>query len=204
MKMKLIAVAVTSVLALSITACGDKDKKDAPASAEIKKVLSTNADIAFAAYSDSVKTAEDLKAALATLKATPDATNLNAAKDAWLTAREPYGQTEVYRFRDTPIDALDLEGDVNAWPLGESLIDYVASGNDFGDDQIGVTQHGVAAVNSGNAIDAAYANSNSADNIIGSTVAINAALLANTLQGSDEHDVITGYHAIEFMLWGQD
>ncbi|MGH1345063.1 MAG: imelysin family protein [Nannocystales bacterium] len=169
----------------------------------MRQVLETNADIAFAAYSDSVATAVLLQTAIDTLVADPTDANLEAARDAWLVAREPYGQTEVYRFRASPIDDSNYdagdgedgpEGDINAWPLGEGLIDYVVTGTDFGDDQVGVTDHATGV------------NDPIPDNnIINSpNIVIDAALLANTATADDEHDVIAGYHAIEFLLWGQD
>lgn len=174
-------------------------------------VLETNADIAYAAYTDSVETAKALKTALATFKNDPTEANLEAAKEAWLVSREPYGQTEVYRFRNSPIDSTDYssedgpEGDINAWPLGEALIDYVNTGNDgddFDNDEIGVTEHSV-----GDDLTAVIdvTNADPSNTIIGNTdIEINAALLANTATAEDEHDVIAGYHAIEFLLWGQD
>lgn len=177
--------------------------------ANAQKVIDTNADIALAAYTDSVITAKALKTALATFKAEPTEANLTAAKKAWLISREPYGQTEVYRFRDTPVDSLDVEGSLNAWPLGEALIDYVNTGND-GDDfdnvQIGVTEHGLGTDITAT-IDVTSASTKAANTntIIGNTnIEINDALLAKGLAADDEHDVISGYHAIEFLLWGQD
>ncbi|MEM7152184.1 MAG: imelysin family protein [Myxococcota bacterium] len=170
---------------------------------QLQQVLQTNADIAFAAYSDSVTTAEQLSAAIDALVADPTDQNLTAAKSAWLVAREPYGQTEVYRFRASPIDDTNYdasddedgpEGDINAWPLGEGLIDYVVTGTDFGDDQVNVSGHqtGVADPIPDN-------------NIINSVdITIDEALISNTATAEDEHDVIAGYHAIEFLLWGQD
>lgn len=178
-----------------------------------QKVVDTNADIAYALYSDAVDTAEDLKDAIDAFAANPTQDNLNAAKEAWLVAREPYGQTEVYRFRLSPIDSTDYasedgpEGDINAWPLGEALIDYVSTNTtDFGDDQIGVTANGVG-INGGGAITTETAASSSAseNSIIGNVnITIDADTLSNTATADDEHDVIAGYHAIEFMLWGQD
>jgi len=187
--------------AVAVSACGD-DETDSPDTAVIqvdlvRQMAETNADIALAAYTDAVQTAKALKTALETFQSDPSQANLDAAKRAWLVAREPYGQTEVYRFRLSPIDSTNYadedgpEGDINAWPLGEGLIDYVATGNDFGDDQVGVSEHATG-------VD--YPN----ENIIQSDVAIDAALIANTATAEDEHDVIAGYHAIEFMLWGQD
>lgn len=183
--------------------------------ANVKKLVDTNANIALAAYEDSVTTAKALKTALAALKATPTADTLKAAKQAWLVAREPYGQTEVYRFRSSPIDSTSYpentnedgpEGAINAWPLGEALIDYVkVNTSDFGDDQVGVPAN-QAGVNGNGALTAAQAAANTANNIIGqSAITIDADLLDNTAtEAAGERDVIAGYHAIEFLLWGQD
>lgn len=179
--------------------------------AKVSQALETNADIALAAYGDAVDTAKELKAAIAKFEDEPTQDHFDAAKKAWLVAREPYGQTEVYRFRFSPIDSTDYksedgpEGDINAWPLGEALIDYVKTNDtDFGTDQVGVTEH-QTPVNGGDAIDAAFAEQNPSENIIGNTeIEINAELLTKTATAEDEHDVLAGYHAIEFLLWGQD
>jgi len=170
---------------------------------QMQMILVTNADIAFAAYSDSVTTAQALSDAIDALVSDPTQANLDAARQAWLVAREPYGQTEVYRFRASPIDDTNYdagdgedgpEGDINAWPLGEGLIDYVVEGTDFGADQVGVTEHATGVM------DPIPPN-----NIINSTdITIDEALISNTATAEDEHDVIAGYHAIEFLLWGQD
>lgn len=208
--MKLLKLAACITSASLLIACGgdDNDSGSSVPAINLEKaqlVVNTNADIAYAAYTDSVETAKALKVALATFKADPTAQNLTAAKEAWLVSREPYGQTEVYRFRNSPVDALDVEGDLNAWPLGEALIDYVNTGNDgddFDNDQIGVTAHGF-----GDDITASIdvTNAEAANTIIGNTdIAIDDTLLAKGLAAEDEHDVISGYHAIEFLLWGQD
>ena len=86
-------------------------------------VLGTYADIAAANYEDSLITAQRLQAAVDALVADPSAENLTAARTAWLAARVPYQQTEVFRFGTAIVD--DWEGKVNAWPLDEGLIDYV-------------------------------------------------------------------------------
>lgn len=213
--MKLIKLAACIASASLLVACGsDSDSSSNSNSIAInmenaQKVLETNADIAYAAYSDSVTTAKALKDALATLKAEPTAENLVAAKKAWLVSREPYGQTEVYRFRNSPIDDNPNtdeeedgpEGDLNAWPLGEALIDYVVKNDtDFTTDEVGVTANS-AGINDNGAVDGSVQT----QNIIGTpAIEINAELIANTATADDEHDVIAGYHAIEFLLWGQD
>ena len=145
---------------------------------------------------------------LAALVATPTDAQLTAARQAWLDSREPYLQTEVYRFRLSPIDSTNymdedgLEGEINAWPLGEALIDYVINADpDFGNDQVGVITNGID-INDGGVVDGTEMPPL---NIISdSSIPITAELLANTATADDEHDVIAGYHAIEFLLWGQD
>ena len=86
-------------------------------------VLTNYANIAEAKYADSLATAQVLQSAVDALIAAPSAETLQAAKDAWLAARVPYQQTEVYRFGNAIVD--DWEGKVNAWPLDEGLIDLV-------------------------------------------------------------------------------
>lgn len=156
-------------------------------------VLSTYANIAAAKYEDSLITAKRLQSAVNTLISAPSAENLTAARQAWLAARVPYQQTEVYRFGNAIVD--DWEGKVNAWPLDEGLIDYVdASYGGPSDENEFAALNVVASPSfslSGTAIDAA---------------SITPALLSDTLHEADgvEANVATGYHAIEFMLWGQD
>lgn len=189
-----------------LTACGGGSSSDSSVInvANVKKVVDTNAEIAYAVYSDAVDTAVALQTALQTFRENPTQENLDDARKAWLVAREPYGQSEVYRFRNSPIDSTDYssedgpEGMINAWPLGEALIDYVVTGGDFGTDQVGVTANS-AGLNGGGSVDA------DEPNIINTTsIVINADLLAGSASADDEHDVIAGYHAIEFLLWGQD
>src|SRR5690606_23968157 len=104
---------------------GDSDGVWQPG-ATLDDVLVTYADVAFAAYSDSLEAAQELRTAIDAFVAEPDEAGLEAAKGAWLAAREPYLQTEVYRFYQGPIDNDDdgPEGLLNAWPLDEAYIDY--------------------------------------------------------------------------------
>ncbi|SES06621.1 putative iron-regulated protein [Tranquillimonas rosea] len=166
----------------------------APALAQDKAaVLETYADIAEAAYSDSHTTATDLQAAVDALLEDPSAETLQAARTAWLQARVPYQQTEAFRFGNPIVD--DWEGKVNAWPLDEGLIDYVDAS--YG----GPTDANQAA--------ALNVVANETFTLAGEEVdasEIDADLLENTLHEADgvEANVATGYHAIEFLLWGQD
>ncbi|MFB9949848.1 imelysin family protein [Rhizobium puerariae] len=155
-------------------------------------VLKHYAALAHAKYEDSLKTAQALDKAIDALIAKPSEETLKAAKDAWIAARVPYQQTEVYRFGNPIVD--DWEGKVNAWPLDEGLIDYVDASYGTESDENELYTANVIAdpklkVN-GKTLDATKLN-------------------AKTLRGLHEAgeieaNVATGYHAIEFLLWGQD
>ncbi|WP_163849705.1 imelysin family protein [Pseudooceanicola aestuarii] len=163
------------------------------AAPEKTEVLGTYADIALAGYTDSLTTAQTLKSAVETLIAEPSDKTLNAARAAWLAARVPYQQTEVFRFGNAIVD--DWEGKVNAWPLDEGLIDYVDTSYGGPTDENEFAALNVVAnpqfTLSGTEIDATE---------------ITPDLLSGTLHEADgvEANVATGYHAIEFLLWGQD
>jgi putative iron-regulated protein len=149
------------------------------------------ADLAQAAYQDSLTTAEALQLAVAALISTPSDATLAAARDAWKAARVPYQQTEVFRFGNPVVD--DWEGRVNSWPLDEGLIDYVST--DYGNEENQLATLNVIAspkfTVSGTRIDA---------------TTITPELISGTLHEADgiEANVASGYHAIEFLLWGQD
>ena len=160
----------------------------------VKDILKTYADIAEAGYQDSVTAAKALKSSVDMLVNEPSETNLMAARAAWRKARIPYMQTEVFRFGNKIVD--DWEGKVNAWPLDEGLIDYVDT-----------TSYG--ADPEANAYYAVNVIANTSLKAGGKTIdasTINKALLSDTLHevGGVEANVATGYHAVEFLLWGQD
>lgn len=174
----------SSVIALSAGSAFAQDRAE---------VLDTYADIAAAAYADSHITAQALQTAVNALVDAPSAEKLQAARAAWLAARVPYQQTEVYRFGNAIVD--DWEGRVNAWPLDEGLIDYVDGAYGGPSDENEFAALNVIAnasfTLSGTEIDASM---------------ITPALLEETLHEADgiESNVATGYHAVEFLLWGQD
>lgn len=156
-------------------------------------VLDTYADIAHAGYEDSLITASALQEAVAALISDPSAETLTAARAAWLAARAPYQQTEAFRFGNPIVD--DWEGKVNAWPLDEGLIDYVDASYGGPTDE-----NELAALN---------VIANPQISIAGQEVdasEITPELIGETLNEADgiESNVARGYHAIEFLLWGQD
>lgn len=168
-------LAVALVCTAFLGACDSADDPSDDLS-ERAAVAATYADLVYASYADSYDAATELDAAIDALVADPTEATLQAAKDAWRDAREPYGQTEAYRFANGPIDAADgPEGFLNAWPLDEAYIDYVE-----GDADAGII--------------------NRPDEY----PTIDADLLVSLNERGGEENVAVGYHAIEFLLWGQD
>jgi len=183
-----------SLAAAALTGCNQANvQSSAQAEVTSQAVLTTYADIAHATFEDSLITAKALRGAVQQFLAAPTEANLQKAKDAWIAARVPYQQTEAYRFGNAMVD--DWEGRVNAWPLDEGLIDYVDSSYGAESDENPFYTANVIANKTlklgGKTIDASV---------------IDKKLLAETLHEVDdvEANVATGYHAIEFLLWGQD
>lgn len=175
---------------MSLAATGAAVRAEAPAA---KDVLVNYSNIAEATYGDSLAAARALKVAIDGLLKSPSAETLAAARAAWKAARTPYMQTEAFRFGNPVVDG--WEGRVNSWPLDEGLIDYVSEA--YGGD------------NPENEFYAANVIANPHLKIGGQTVdasKITPELIRDKLHeaGGVEANVASGYHAIEFLLWGQD
>lgn len=173
---KLLAIAGALTAGSLFVSCGDDDSTTKTSSASVKQ---NYAAMITANYNDALVSANNLKAAIATFVANPTTQTHAAAKQAWIDSREPYGLTEVYRFWAGPIDDENgPEGALNAWPLNENFIDYV-----YNPATHEVTNEGlINDVNFNLTI----------DNIV------------NQNESVDEKSISIGYHAIEFILWGQD
>ena len=172
------------VIFVSLAQSADIAKKD---------IVKTYISIGLAAFEDSLSSAKALDSAVKAFTNDPNESTLAMAKAAWLLARVPYQQTEVFRFGNPTVD--DWEGKVNAWPLDEGLIDYVSTGygGESGENPL-YTVNVIA--NSSLVVNGKKVNADK----------ITADLLANTIHEAEgvEANVATGYHAIEFLLWGQD
>jgi putative iron-regulated protein len=158
---------------------------------DTKQVVEHYGELAFAVFSDAKSAAETLQNKTDALINTPSDATLNAARQAWLAARIPYLQSEVFRFGNKVVD--DAEGQLNAWPLDEGLIDYVVDSysNEMGN-----------PAGKANIIANPKLNLGSTQLDVSQLTPAKLAEL-NTLGGS-EANVATGYHAVEFLLWGQD
>ena len=175
MKVKLSIGIVLGLAALAFTmGCDEEEGAEFVWPENTAAAVANYSVIVDASYADSVAAAEALNTSLNNFVSAPSAETHQAAKDAWLASRIPYLQTEVYRFYDGPIDnpTDGPEGDLNAWPMDEMYVDYVAE-------------------------DANAGAVNGTEEITAETIRA-----ANGVNG--EAHVATGYHAIEFLLWGQD
>lgn len=141
---------------------------------QAQDVLQHYSSLVYANYSDSIAAAKQMQQAIDAFIANPSQATQDAARKAWLNAREFYGQTEAFRFYDGPIDNEDgPESQINAWPMDESYVDYVV-----GDEKAGLINN--------------------------RSEAITKERLAELNEHDGEENISTGWHAIEFMLWGQD
>ena len=141
------------------------------------EVVENYADLVQESYRLSLESATGMDTAIDAFVAEPTGETLAAAKEAWLTARDDYGPTEAFRFYGGPIDNEEggVEGLLNAWPLDEAYIDYVEDSPESG-----------------------------VVNLPDEYPTIDAELLTSLNEQGGEANISTGWHAIEFLLWGQD
>lgn len=163
-------------------------------------VLEDYANIAYDNYTDALNDAVKLQTAIKAFAKDPTDATLQAAKDAWLASRESYGQTEIFRLSQGPIDAEEgwvadaygaLEGQINAWPLDEVMIDYTidADGKRTKGNIIDSTGKFTPVGEESSPVD---------------VTTITKEVITDLNENGGEANVASGYHAIEFLLWGQD
>jgi putative iron-regulated protein len=150
------------------------------------------ADLAEAMYGDSLSGARNLQTSVDAFLAHPTGQTLTAARGAWKAARVSYLQTEGFRFANNVVD--DWEPRVNAWPLDEGLIDYVAPSYGTQSDQNPLYTLNIIA-NTKLRVGAKVIDASKIDG---------ALLLQLGEAEGVQTNVSTGFHAIEFLLWGQN
>ena len=203
-KSKILLTSLSLAATLVLTGCANSSENVETATkmemTQSSPILTAYAKIAQTNYKDALNDAKALEKAIDIFTSNPTEATLANAKKAWLISRESYGQTEIFRLANGPIDAEEgwvaetygsLEGQLNAWPLDENMIDYTIDAN--------------GKRTSGNIIDTKGifnpgGEDSQAVNVSNITVDAITALNEN---GGDAN-VATGYHAIEFLLWGQD
>ena len=153
---------------------------DTVSRADVVKTYSANL---AQAYSDSVDDETAHQAVIATFLKNPTEDTLSDARTSWLAARAHYMLTEGARFYGGPIDGSTLnnaEALINSWPLDEAYIDYTTDSNGV------VTQNPSALVYNTDKLPK-----------------ITAVALDNLNASEGDEDISSGYHAVEFLLWGQ-
>lgn len=163
------------IITLTLGACTEEEELT---DAELERVTTQYAKLVSSSYELSLTKTRAMQADIDAFIQAPSAAGLEKAKASWLEARDVYGQTEVYRFYDGPIDGEykgveGPEGKINAWPMDENYVDYTEGKPDAGlinDPSITLTREAIVAQN----------------------------------EKDGEKNISTGYHAIEFLLWGQD
>jgi len=198
---KKILVTLSVVSAIALTGC--TTSSNSIQKNELTKtntILEAYSNIALANYSDALNDAKSLNLAINNFASNPTEESFLNAKKAWLISRESYGQTEAFRLSNGPIDAEDswvaqtygaVEGQLNAWPLDENMIDYTIDAN------------GVKT--SGNIIDTVgLFNPGGEDAKAIDVTTITSEAIGELNENGGDANVASGYHAIEFLLWGQD
>ncbi|MBB6095270.1 putative iron-regulated protein [Povalibacter uvarum] len=146
-----------------------------------RPVLENYASIVHATYEDTLAATRALDTAVDQLLANPSEEALAAARERWREARVPYSHSEAFRFYGGPVDAEGgPEPQMNGWPLDENHIDAVQTD----------TYNAAPGLN-----------------IIGDAKAfpeITPELVAAQNEAGGEKNIASGWHAIEFLLWGQD
>ena len=165
-----------------------------PASAAtVKDVTDTYADIALATYEDATTRAKALKGAIEGLIAAPSDSTLGVARSAWKAARVPYMQTEAFRFGNKIVDEWEGQRERLAARRGPDRLCRCRA-----------TAPRPTAIRSMPPTSSPTGRSRSA--VARSMRAPITKELLRSLQEAEriEANVATGYHAIEFLLWGQD
>lgn len=162
-----------------------------PSESEKRAVLGAYREQAYRVYDDAYQSAKLMYERIDALVQNPSNETLLAARQAWQAARVPYSQTEALRFGHWFVD--EWEARVNSWPIDEGFIDYVDDG------------YLASETNAW-----ARANIIGSDSIAvaGREVPLNYIVFKQLQMLESVADVeaviVTGYHALEFMLWGQD
>ncbi|QCB47729.1 iron-regulated protein [Hydrogenophaga sp. PAMC20947] len=170
----ILAASSFSLSSLPAMAAAPEQAAITAAAASPDAVARHYAALVFANYSDTLASAQDLQAAIAVFVKSPSEDGLKQARQAWRDAREFYGQTEAFRFYGGPID--DKNG-----PEGQ--INAWPLDEAYVDYVEGKPKAGLV------------------NNL---KIKITKAALIKANERGGEENISAGWHAIEFLLWGQD
>ena len=198
---KKVLVSLSLVTAMALTSSATENKQsNKTEQVAVKSILESYSNIALDNYTNALNDAKALKVAIDNFAKSATKENLEKAKKAWLVSRESYGQTEIFRLSNGPVDAEEgwvseaygaLEGQINAWPLDENMIDYTIDAE--------------GKKTAGNIIDTiGKFNPGGEESKEVDVTKITVDAISELNENGGEANVATGYQAIEFLLWGQD
>lgn len=168
------AIALALALALGLPPVAAANEPAPPSAVTADAVARHYAQLVEASYDDTLDAARAMQAAIHAFTAAPSQATLEAAREQWLAAREFYGQTEVFRFYGGPIDD---EGGIEG-RLNAWPLDEAYVDAVAGRPDSGLIQN--------------------------RRFKISKAAIAGMNERGGEENVSAGWHAIEFLLWGQD
>jgi len=140
----------------------------------VPAVLAQYADVVHATYDDTLQAAKVMQGVIDAFLAQPSVESQQAAQKAWRHAREFYGQTEAFRFYGGPIDGENGP---------EPRINSWPMDESYVDYVQGRADSGL---------------------INNSSFVINRDSVIGQNERGGEENIASGWHAVEFLLWGQD
>ena len=155
------------------------NKSTYAANNDYKGLANSYADLVSHYYNAVALSTKEMNNAIIKFIQAPDNNSLINAKNKWIEARIVYGITEAFRFYGGPIDGVNKYGEEGP----EGLINAWPLNEAYID----------------------YVQGNPESGIINNmSIEINAETIIAANMSEDDADVSTGWHAIEFLLWGQD
>ncbi|GIX42483.1 MAG: hypothetical protein KatS3mg129_2216 [Leptospiraceae bacterium] len=152
-------------------------------------IVKRYADLSYKIYNETYEKTLELQTAVNEYVSDPSSqTKLENARQKWIEARQKYLLTETLRFAEGPIDNPDilnelvdgnpteLEGLINAWPLDEQFNECFL---------IGSSEIGGSGCTTSHPLD-------------------EDSLINFNAENDKEENVATGWHPIEYLLWGKD
>ncbi|GIL38218.1 imelysin family protein [Roseiterribacter gracilis] len=177
------AVPAVAQQAATKTAKTTKATKAAPAAAkpvsfDAKPQLAAYAQLAAESYAQAATESERLKRAVDEFLKTPSDAALNEARAIWVNARPSWLRTLAFRFAQGPVDVVDAKAGSPARRIDAWPIDD-------------------------SSID--YVEANPTAGLINDTkVALTRDELIKRSLAEGRSGAVLGWHAVEFLLWGQD
>ena len=145
----------------------------------INSLASSYANLVSYYYNEVSLSTQEMHNAIIKFVQAPDNNSLTNAKNKWIAARSIYGITEAFRFYGGPIDGVNKYGEEGP----EGLINAWPLNEAYIDYVKGSSNAGI---------------------INNLSLEINNDTIIAANMSEDDADVSSGWHAIEFLLWGQD